>query len=266
MVWYTLLPGLAHGVDFGKINIKYKDKSLDSFSVRDNPYKYSGYYCDYESGMYYCQARYYSPELMRFINRDTYDLSNRYAYCDGDPVNNIDPNGHMSTQSAIGVVVNSILAAISVFSTIFSIVSCGALTVTAVLAYIGDGFNLVGDGLSIAAPFVEGKNQKVANYLNYASYGCAGMSLVLAGISSAGGGARKITNRGGYNPIPEPPQAIADSSEGGAAPCPAADSEESCSICLGPLGVESDCVTTNCGHKFHSNLWTTGEKELLLEV
>ena len=67
------------------------------FSIKDNPYKYSGYYCDSESEMYYCQARYYSTELMRFINRDTYDLSNRYAYCDGNPISKVDSNGHMST-------------------------------------------------------------------------------------------------------------------------------------------------------------------------
>jgi hypothetical protein len=35
---------------------------------------------------------------MRFINRDTYDVSNRYAYCSGDPVENIDPDGHMMMQ------------------------------------------------------------------------------------------------------------------------------------------------------------------------
>jgi hypothetical protein len=31
---------------------------------------------------------------MRFINRDTYDVSNRYAYCDGNSVEKYDPNGH----------------------------------------------------------------------------------------------------------------------------------------------------------------------------
>jgi RHS repeat-associated protein len=64
------------------------------FSIRNNPYKYSIYYQDTESEMCYCLARYYSPQLMRFINRDTYDVSNRYAYCNGNPVMNIDPNGH----------------------------------------------------------------------------------------------------------------------------------------------------------------------------
>ena len=62
--------------------------------------------------MYYCQARYYSPELMRFINRDTYDLSNRYAYGDGDPVNNVDPNGHsaFSWTDGVGMAVGTLLS------------------------------------------------------------------------------------------------------------------------------------------------------------
>jgi len=65
-----------------------------SLTINTNPFKYSGYYSDSESGLYYLKARYYSAKLMRFINRDTYDLSNRYAYGNGDPVNNMDPTGH----------------------------------------------------------------------------------------------------------------------------------------------------------------------------
>ena len=64
------------------------------FSICQNPYQYSAYYTDNESELSYCRARYYSPYFMRFINRDTYDVSNRYAYCDGDPVNYLDYDGH----------------------------------------------------------------------------------------------------------------------------------------------------------------------------
>ena len=46
------------------------------------------------------QSRFYSPDLRRFINADllhgdiTNSLTlNRYAYCNGDPVNGIDPLG-----------------------------------------------------------------------------------------------------------------------------------------------------------------------------
>ena len=48
------------------------------------------------NGLYYMRARYYSPDLMRFINADILAGSisnaitlNRYAYANGNPVSNI---------------------------------------------------------------------------------------------------------------------------------------------------------------------------------
>ena len=45
------------------------------------------------------RARYYSPELNRFVNADIVSGSisnaitlNRYAYANGNPVSNVDPN------------------------------------------------------------------------------------------------------------------------------------------------------------------------------
>jgi hypothetical protein len=52
-------------------NINLSTLVPGSFSIEKNPYRYSVYYSDSESDMFYCQARYYSPEIMRFINRDT---------------------------------------------------------------------------------------------------------------------------------------------------------------------------------------------------
>lgn len=51
------------------------------------------------NGLYYMQARYYSPEGRRFVSRDLVielnQLSslNTYAYCENDPVNMVDPKG-----------------------------------------------------------------------------------------------------------------------------------------------------------------------------
>lgn len=68
-----------------------------------NPFTYRGYLYDGESGLYYNQTRYYSPEWGRFINADdpmltdtgtgTTNANNMFAYCENDPVNNIDPDG-----------------------------------------------------------------------------------------------------------------------------------------------------------------------------
>ena len=54
-----------------------------------NPIRYRGYYYDNETGLYYLQSRYYSPDLCRFISPDDFDYINNsstlylnaYAYC-----------------------------------------------------------------------------------------------------------------------------------------------------------------------------------------
>lgn len=52
------------------------------------------------NGLYYMRARYYNPDIKRFINQDIKvgDISNgqglnRYAYCEGNPVSLVDPFG-----------------------------------------------------------------------------------------------------------------------------------------------------------------------------
>jgi RHS repeat-associated protein len=56
-----------------------------------------------ETGLYYLRARYYDPELGRFLTRDPLPGStldpqsqNRYAYAGNNPVNRTDPTGLMS--------------------------------------------------------------------------------------------------------------------------------------------------------------------------
>lgn len=53
-----------------------------------------------KNGLIYMRARYYSPELKRFVNADIIpgEISNavtlnRYAYANGNPVSNVDPFG-----------------------------------------------------------------------------------------------------------------------------------------------------------------------------
>jgi len=68
--------------------------------VNSNPIRYRGYYQDAETGYYWLQTRYYNPQWRRFLNADSLFVagdyltaSNMYAYCDGNPVMKVDPDG-----------------------------------------------------------------------------------------------------------------------------------------------------------------------------
>jgi RHS repeat-associated protein len=60
---------------------------------------------DAETGLQYLHARYYDPDLGRFLTPDTWDPIiaevdiNRYAYAGNDPVNYSDANGHAISDS-----------------------------------------------------------------------------------------------------------------------------------------------------------------------
>ena len=65
------------------------------------PFRYRGYYYDYESGFYYLQSRYYDPVTHRFINADGLVSTgtgvlgyNMFAYCENNPVNCMDCDGN----------------------------------------------------------------------------------------------------------------------------------------------------------------------------
>ena len=57
-----------------------------------NPFRYRGYYYDEDTGLYYLNARYYSPVWRRFISPDdtayldpeSVNGLNLYAYCNKD--------------------------------------------------------------------------------------------------------------------------------------------------------------------------------------
>lgn len=74
--------------------------------ANQQPFRYAGYYWDADVGMYYLSARYYRPDLGRFISKDpahdpTDNLPsiqgrNAYAYGSNDPVLRADPAGTWS--------------------------------------------------------------------------------------------------------------------------------------------------------------------------
>ena len=66
-----------------------------------NPIRYRGYYWDEEIALYYLNARYYDPDVGRFISQDsikylapeTLTGINLFAYCLNNPVMETDSDG-----------------------------------------------------------------------------------------------------------------------------------------------------------------------------
>ncbi len=139
---------------FGQ-SLNHNPNTNSQLSIATNPFAYDGYYDDPESGLYYLNARYYSPTLMQFISMDSYDLANRYAYCDGNPIGNEDPTGHLSTDEDIGITFATLttifamtqpIAALSAYSYLASTFAKGKLsTGLAVTSYVLAGLQGLGD-------------------------------------------------------------------------------------------------------------------------
>jgi len=73
----------------------------------DNPFRYATEPYDEETGLLYLRARYYSPDLGRFVTQDTYKgnpwqpwTQNLYVYVGNDPINYTDPTGHFAWLAA----------------------------------------------------------------------------------------------------------------------------------------------------------------------
>ncbi len=85
--------------EWGRL-LSIKASGFNKTLAEINPIRYRGYYYDNESGYYYLQSRYYDPVICRFINADDVEIVsvskdnlagiNLFAYCNSNPVNNVD--------------------------------------------------------------------------------------------------------------------------------------------------------------------------------
>ncbi|MBF0569829.1 MAG: VCBS repeat-containing protein, partial [Candidatus Omnitrophica bacterium] len=98
---------------------------------------FTGKHLDDESGLYFFGARYYNPKLGRFITPDTVVQSpynpqtlNRYAYCNNNPVNLVDPTGHSWRnfwKSACPVVAAAVGVVVGMFNPVLGVLAYSAI-------------------------------------------------------------------------------------------------------------------------------------------
>ena len=82
-----------------------------------NPIRYRSYYFDSETGLYYLQSRYYSPQVGRFVNADELiefaansSILNVFAYCDNSPLVKKDPYGNSDTSATDPSIISTLIA------------------------------------------------------------------------------------------------------------------------------------------------------------
>ncbi|MCX6360084.1 MAG: RHS repeat-associated core domain-containing protein [Armatimonadetes bacterium] len=80
----------------GSVNYEAFGQVAGSSGSSTNPYMYAGdwgYRNDGDAGLMHVGARYYDAQVGRFITRDTVLSEHPYLYCDGNPVDSVDPTG-----------------------------------------------------------------------------------------------------------------------------------------------------------------------------
>ena len=125
-----------------------------------NPFRYRGYYYDFDLELYYLQSRYYDPAIGRFISADGVisdvggDIRgyNLYAYCMNNPVNMSDSTGNWPSWATKLVVAAAIVAAVAAAAAV-TVATAGTGTAIAAIAVgaakgaaIGFGTGLITGG------------------------------------------------------------------------------------------------------------------------
>jgi len=83
----------------GTINFEAFGQTAGATGSSSSPYMYAGawgYRTDGDAGLMHVGARYYDAQVGRFITRDTVLSEHPYLYCEHDPVNWVDPGGHLA--------------------------------------------------------------------------------------------------------------------------------------------------------------------------
>jgi RHS repeat-associated protein len=98
---------LVDGKDKVKVEYSYdtfgvvaEKNHVNDQSIRSNIFHYTGYQYDYQTGLYFANARYYIAEVGRFAEEDVYkgDGLNRYVYVRSNPIRYVDRSGYSRSE------------------------------------------------------------------------------------------------------------------------------------------------------------------------
>lgn len=162
---------------WGKCTIKSNVNNIATI----NPFRYRGYYLDDETGLYYLNARYYDPEIGRFISPDSFENLvpecitglNLYAYCLNNPISYTDETGTMPNwlKWLIGGI--AFIGAVAL-----TFLSGGSLAPV----FVGMGLSIVLTGVAVGIASVVNGGDFFDGFVNGAADGA-----LWGGISALGG-------------------------------------------------------------------------------
>ncbi|WP_264774157.1 RHS repeat-associated core domain-containing protein [Coxiella burnetii] len=163
---------------------------------------FNGERLDPVSGTYHLGNGYraYNPILMRFNCPDSWSPFgaggiNPYAYCDGDPINRVDPNGHLSWQAELGIGLGVVGLVLAVFTAGTSIAAAGAISAAiesaSAISLVVGTLGVAADVASIASGALEDANPQASATLGWISLGLGGPGAV-SGLATAARAGKKL--------------------------------------------------------------------------
>ncbi|MBV4530241.1 hypothetical protein HU719_002135 [Pseudomonas sp. SWRI107] len=174
--------------------LRYTTHGAEQKGDEKMPFGYTGLRREPLTGWYIPNGyRPYDPLLMCFISPDSESPFGRgginpYAYCAGDPVNRIDPDGHSWVTWAVaglGLAIGTVVTVAS-FGSLGVVLAAGlsGLTASGMLAISSSALSAISIGTGIAALGLEidGKHQTAASVLGWISLG-TGLASAAAAIA-----------------------------------------------------------------------------------
>ena len=192
----------AEALDYYDGKVQFKNVDSDKAFNADyakykqlaniNPFRYRGYYYDTETELYFLKTRYYDPEVGRFISPDsigyldpeTINGLNLYAYCNNNPVTNVDPNGNKWWHWLLGAVIIIAAVALSVVTAgVAAPISAalgggmlGAIAGGAIAGAIGGAITSFGIGIAV---------QGISNGFTNINWRQVGIQTAIGAVSGA---------------------------------------------------------------------------------